>query len=103
MLGLEASRMDKKQRKVVAHLIVQIILSIPCQHCFEHAIMYLQKYGTPEEACTNDGCALALFSWTFQFHNWVNNHLGKPSIPFESALEYYSNAKDDEYKCSNCS
>jgi hypothetical protein len=81
--------------------VEQVISSLPCQTCLDHAIDYYKS--NPLDRFWNiseDGEQIGLFKWTWTFHNTVNNRLKKPFVSWENAKMLYS--KDTGVCTSSC-
>ena len=67
--------------------------TLPCPDCRQHAIEYLQN--TPPTLETS----AAYQNWGFEFHNSVNQRLGKPIMPREGFDEKYRSHLVREQHC----
>ena len=88
-----------ERREMVAKSIVQDVENFPCFNCREHAINYLKQYPITDSIFKRD--KNALFNWTVDFHNFVNNRIGKPIVTIEQATLLWSD--DGKGTCfKNC-
>jgi len=83
----------EKDRKNFIEFLQSLRTLLPCADCRLHFAEYLDEHN-PTKA---DNLAV----WTFDFHNAVNERLGKPQFSFEDVSKVYesSNAHCD----MNCS
>ena len=78
----------REQKYVVAQSIVRDITFFPCNVCREDSLKYLEMYPIEESIEINN--EFSLFIWTVDFHNWVNNKLGKRQVSELEAIEMWS-------------
>jgi hypothetical protein len=55
---------------------------LPCPKCRENALKYLSENNPERYRHLKEG----MFLWTFEFHNYKNKELGKPTITYEQAI-----------------
>jgi len=80
---------DTMKAKVEAMISIHNdIFYFPCNTCKEDSLRYLSK--NPLEEVLDDTDDLALFKWTVDFHNHVNNKLGKRQVSYDEAIELWS-------------
>lgn len=72
---------DEKQKVLYKAFYSQLPSIIPCQSCGQHLVETMNNIPI-EPALTG---ALALFEWTVNIHNAVNERLGKPKLSVEEA------------------
>jgi hypothetical protein len=71
--------------------IEDIIRTFPCLECRGHAMEYLAKHPIPtRESDEGDKDQFLVFSWTVDFHNFVNKRLHKDYIDLQDALKLWS-------------
>jgi hypothetical protein len=70
----------KRQQK-----IYDFVEDIPCKSCRGHAQVHVQQY--PPDLRTRR----TLFTWSWRFHNIVNQRLGKAVVAFDAALRLCAN------------
>jgi hypothetical protein len=63
------------------HWVRRQIAFLPCQKCRKDAEKYLSA--SPPDTANN------LFVWGWEFHNYVNEKLGKPRLTYEEAAKMY--------------
>ena len=61
---------------------------LPCPQCRSHMSEYLQQNENNIEFAVNQG-GLAVFKWTFDFHNDVNRRLNTKIFPLQKMYEKY--------------
>jgi hypothetical protein len=59
---------------------------VPCERCADHATAYIESRDDLDEVVKNKD---SLFSFFVEFHNFVNERLGKKRIPMETAIKMY--------------
>ena len=69
----------------VANTIARLITNFPCLKCRKHGTEYASHH--PLIHPINDGDELSLFRWVWNFHNSVNERIGKQTISFEEAVK----------------
>jgi len=92
VLALSATTFDEKTRFV--HFINTLLANFPCQACVEHFRTYLTEHPPHHYWQMNQG----MFNWSVNFHNSVNQRLGKDVLTYSNALELYQNPEP----CSSC-
>lgn len=92
-LSFSISEENEKDRKKFLDFLESLRTLLPCEDCRLHFSQYLEEHN-PQKAEN-------LAVWTFDFHNAVNERLGKPQFSFEDVSKLYesSNAHCD-MKCS---
>jgi hypothetical protein len=70
------------------HFILGIPVMVPCEKCSEHATAYLEANYSKLDDIISSRTKLFTFFW--EFHNFVNEKLGKPTITLEKAFKMYS-------------
>ena len=78
-------RADNREKKTeLARNIVTSIDNFPCREpCRKDAIYYIKTH--PLIEVVNDNNPLSLFNWTTEFHNYVNNKIGKSTLTLEES------------------
>ena len=66
--------------------IMGIPVMVPCEKCADHATAYIESRSDLDQVVKNRD---SLFSFFVDFHNFVNERLGKDKIPMEAALKMY--------------
>ena len=65
---------------------------IPCPECQEHAATWLKAHPVTGLKLLPDSQVYAwIVVWLYEFHEAVNQRLGKPSFPIENLREKYGN------------
>ena len=100
---------------------INIINNLPCPECKKHANEYYDKnpikYALLGKYVGGNyyyDFPVGVFEWTWSFHNFVNFHIGKDMLEFDTALSLYvvhnlnyenSGAEklEDEDSCDSCS
>jgi hypothetical protein len=67
------------------------IKGLKCAKCNKHALAYIEQ--NPYILTSRED----FFRWTVDFHNTVNERLGKPQFSYEDAISMYSCTKSDEH------
>jgi hypothetical protein len=80
---LRPSRIAQKTMKA---FIEALPMLLPCQNCSAHAMEFLSQ-SSLDQAVRN---RQSLFYFFWRFHNHVNERLGKPHLPFLTALKMYN-------------
>lgn len=65
--------------------------SLPCGKCSEHMNEYLRNHPLETEP--------SYFIWSYEFHNWVNESLGKGRFDEATAKSFYMG---DDSVCTKC-
>ena len=73
-------------RQRMKSFIMGIPVMVPCEKCADHATAYIESRSDLDQVVRNKD---ALFSFFVDFHNFVNERLGKDKIPMEAALKMY--------------
>ena len=80
---------DTLELKVeVMKSIYKDIFYFPCNACREDSIRYVSN--NPIDEVIDSGEDLSLFKWRVDFHNHVNNKLGKRQVSYEEAIDLWS-------------
>lgn len=83
---LTLKHLIKKEKEILIRIIKWTIDTLPCMECRTHATEYLLD--NPFPPLTENGDEL--FVWTVEFHNTVNERLGKIYIDVEDAKKLWS-------------
>lgn len=75
-----------EEKKILMTVIRWTIETFPCLECRGHAMDYLADNPFPVLSKNGD----ELFIWTVDFHNTVNDRLGKEYIDVEDAKKLWS-------------
>lgn len=78
---------DEDHRDAYVAFYRSLVHAIPCSACSTHYAEMLKL--DPVEQHVQD--ADALFAWTVEIHNAVNERLGKPTWTVDQAKEFYKN------------
>lgn len=75
----------------------------PCEHCQKHFGDYLEtnppeRYHHLVVSYKNQKFSLGMFFWSWQFHNLVNQRLGKTTMSWDTACEIFL---EDKKNCDN--
>ena len=62
---------------------------LPCITCTKHALEFIEKHADIKNSITRS--RENLFSFTVDFHNYVNAKTGKPQMSYEDAYNMYVN------------
>lgn len=64
---------------------------LPCSKCVKHATYYLSKHDPNiyRKTTNSDNKLVGMFTWTWIFHNSVNQRLGKDIYDFAESYEMY--------------
>lgn len=73
-------------RQRMKSFIMGIPVMVPCEKCADHATAYIESRSDLDQVVKNRD---SLFSFFVDFHNFVNERLGKDKIPMEAALKMY--------------
>lgn len=77
-------------------LIKEIVNRMPCEKCIKHANKYIKKHNNIDMTKRlPDGKYLGPFIWTCEFHNYVNNELGKNTISWIITKKKYDDRFND--------
>ena len=79
----KASPLWKRRMK---SFIRGIPVMVPCEKCADHATAYIESRSDLDEVVENKD---NLFKFFVDFHNFVNDRLGKAKIPMEAAHKMY--------------
>jgi hypothetical protein len=75
--------------KTIIPFIEILTRNTGCEECNSHAKKYLESAKpNPAHSYMTEGYD-GLFKWTVNFHNTVNNRLGKSQITYEDAKQLY--------------
>ena len=70
--------------------VANIYASFPCNACNKHIRSYMCTYEMPVSKWIREEDEEALFFWTVDVHNWVNESIGKPIMSHSEAASRYS-------------
>lgn len=87
---------DDKKKFVFIENINYLCENFFCYHCRSHFRDYLNNFPILNYWHIENG----FFRWSCDFHNNVNQRLGKEIVPYSIALSYYQNLKTET--CTNC-
>lgn len=81
-----------EDNKRVERLLISTIENFTCSECRDHARAYLAKNPTAKyyEMFDKDGRCIAMAYYIWRFHNFVNERLGKPFVPWEYCKRLYA-------------
>jgi hypothetical protein len=86
----------EKDRKKFIEFLQSLRTLLPCEDCRLHFAEYLDEHN-PQKAEN-------LAVWTFDFHNAVNQRLGKPQFSFEDVSKVYESSNSHcDMKCASAS
>lgn len=71
---------------------------LPCDKCREHWLDHVRAFPLEQALGSRD----KLFRWSVQVHNLVNKSLGKPEVPYEVALEHWTNVSKGRTPSTQC-
>jgi len=102
LIHLQAAHATTDELKKAFVKNMQILAeNFKCLECQDHFKTYLKKHPfKPYWNRTIKGRDAGFFEWTVQFHNSVNERLGKPILTFDETYPYYTNAEDGV--CQDC-
>jgi hypothetical protein len=80
----QASPIWKERMK---HFIMGIPVMVPCEKCADHATAHLEDNWSNMDNIVSGRDNLFKFFW--EFHNFVNQRLGKPQMSLEDAYKLY--------------
>lgn len=81
-IHITAAWSDSPEKNIYFCLWIRnLIEHLPCEECSNHARLYLSMY--PPERCEDS------FVWSWQFHNSVNERLGKPIMGYAEARRLF--------------
>ena len=91
LLGAKADTPEKIDRYI--DYVNTIIRHHPCPVCRDHALKYLK--GRPIENYRGmkdqrGGKMIGMFTWSWEYHNHVNEKLNKPTIEWPDAYQLYA-------------
>lgn len=69
----------------------KICLELRCDKCSRHCSEYVDKHPLAPfwNLKESNGEEIGLFKWSVQFHNAVNDRIGKPTMDFKTAYDMY--------------
>lgn len=88
MHSLALKNTSKEGQLFAKQVIENIIVTFPCLECRGHAMEYLAR--NPIQIEERGNKELYVFSWTVDFHNFVNKRLHKEYIDLQDALKLWS-------------
>ena len=93
LLALDANNYTKKMQYI--HNVEVILKGTLCEECKRDSLKYLQEHPlTKYWGLIVNGEDIGMFYWSVDFHNWVNEKLGKPKISRNIAYQFYKNPGD---------
>lgn len=75
------------------NFIQSLPVILPCEDCQDHAFHFIKSSSSNVENAIQS--RKDLFTFFFNFHNFVNKRLNKPLMELEDALKKYSIPKDE--------
>ena len=78
--------------EVFAKAIPAIIASLPCEDCNKHANEYLRSHPITRRLMNIRDRRYGIvgpYTWTWEFHNTVNQRKGKPQLSFDDSYRLY--------------
>lgn len=90
MHSIARKNTSKEGQLFAKRVIEDIIQTFPCLECRGHAMEYLAKHPIPVRGSDDDEQEFLVFSWTVDFHNFVNKRLHKDYIDLQDALKLWS-------------
>ncbi len=90
MHSLARKNTSKEGQIFAKRAIEDIIRTFPCLECRGHAMEYLAKHPIRVRGSDDDDDEFIVFSWTVDFHNFVNKRLHKDHIDIQDALRLWS-------------
>ena len=74
-------------RDRMKNIIISLPILIPCKNCQEHATAYIESnYDNLDTICSRRD---SVFKFFVDFHNNVNERLGKPTMGYDDAYKLY--------------
>jgi hypothetical protein len=91
-------------QSVMKNFIQSLPVFLPCKECQDHAFHFIKSKNLDKVVESRKD----LFTFFFNFHNFVNERLGKPIMDIKTALEKYFIPKEEyhlytEYELSKAS
>ena len=92
----------------IVHILKSILIiidNIKCGKCHRHAHEYLKEHSFDKYYSLTDpqGRLVGIFIYFVEFHNIVNQRLGKPELSHQEALNmYYSEDEDTGFCTMEC-
>ena len=80
----------KEQQEAAEQFFTSLQYLLPCERCKQHFAENLKTL--PIDTSSKE----ALTKWIVEFHNIVNESLGKPKLNYEDVAKQYA-------ECENCS
>lgn len=77
-----------RYRAMFVAFVTDFLSKIRCEKCNGHANQYLAQNPIDANVRPNQP-ALDLFRWTWNFHNKVNERLGKPQVSWDDAVSIF--------------
>ena len=93
--GVYSDHGTAEARSFAVQMLENIHLMVPCQRCQNHAAANAGKFGLKQKLDVAVARSIppreegSLFHVMWEFHNFVNEYLGKPALPFANALEAF--------------
>ena len=79
-------------KSAMKNFIQSLPVFLPCKECQDHAFHFIKSSKDLDKIVEN---RKALFTFFFNFHNFVNQRLNKPLMKMKTALEKYSIPKEE--------
>lgn len=94
-----AHNADTEEKKKNFVYVMEVLRdNMVCDKCKAHTTEFMKK--NPFQPYWNinnkQGKHIGLFTWTWNFHNTVNERLGKPIIDWVTAYNMYSNLNENK-------
>ena len=90
---------DYNTKCEVARHIARDISTFPCLKCRRHGTEYSRLH--PFIKAISDPDELSLFRWVWEFHNTVNERIGKEIVSFEEAVMRWGNQEQCKENCKD--
>lgn len=83
---------SKQKRTSAYQLLVSLERLLPCERCRKHFVAYMKDSSTGINGASSRHLQnrISFATWMVNFHNAVNNRLGKPNMTFEEVEDIYS-------------
>jgi hypothetical protein len=79
-------RPNRVAKKRMSAFIEALPVLLPCKDCSEHAKEYLSNHSVCDAVKNRQ----SLYTFLWNFHNHVNERLGKPQISLKDSLKIYN-------------
>jgi hypothetical protein len=80
-------------QSVMKNFIQSLPVFLPCKECQDHAFHFIKSKNLDKVVENRK----TLFTFFFNFHNFVNERLGKPLMNIKTALKKYSIPKEEHH------